>query len=67
MYTHVSPMTTKNAGDTASLKMAAKLTDSDIKKVTCCKCSRRRDLYFVGSAIFCVDDALREMVSFINT
>ena len=35
------------------------------KKVTCCKCSRRRDLYFVGTEIYCVDDAIRYLVSLV--
>ncbi len=55
------------AGEVRSLELAATLTDSDIKKVTCSKCSRRRDLYFVGAEIYCVDDALRYMISLINT
>ncbi len=40
--------------------------DVDIRKVTCSDCSRRRDLYFVGSKIYCVDDALRHLVSLIE-
>ncbi len=37
--------------------------ETTFKKVTCSKCSRRRDLYFVGMEIYCVDDAFRHLVS----
>ncbi len=34
----------------------------DIKQVKCVKCGRRRDLYFVGSIIYCIDCALLYLV-----
>ncbi len=49
-----------------ALNVTASMVNTDIKKVSCSKCSRRRDLYYVGSEIYCVDDALVYLVSLIN-
>jgi len=36
-----------------------------IKKVTCKICNRRRDLYFVGSDIYCIDHSLAHLEQLI--
>ena len=36
------------------------------RKVTCKICSRRRDLYYVGSDIYCIDHTISHLVSLID-
>ena len=49
-------------------KTLDKLADSvelEVKKVSCSVCNRRRDLYFVGDIIYCIDHALLHLVSLV--
>ena len=47
------------------LDAAITVLGPEVKKVTCKICSRRRDLYFVGSEIYCIDHTISNLVSLI--